>query len=266
MAKQPQRRDDEDDERGAYGPGFVASAIVLTAVLLCGVLVVVARLAGGAPASAASPAPAVGPAAGPDRSGTTAGPPSAAPSRGARTTNTRGGCRLPDGDQAVPAGPPAGAEWVVYRRMVVPRSGATGPAVVDADGFRHCCAHSPTGALYAAYNAVAALDDNTAPLPTARKLLLPGPDRDRMLAEIARDGGSSSNPVQLTGFRIIDASRDRFSVALAMNADGSLASATLALAWYDGDWRVVPPRPGEEFGAPYTQLEDLSGFVQWGGL
>ncbi len=250
MAKQ-REKDRPDDDRTAYGPGFVGSAIVLCAVLLCGVLLVVTRLAGGAPAphSAAAAPPAAGGTSATPTSGTTTGGP--------------GRCGVPDGDQGVPIAPPAGAEWVVYRRMVVPGSDAAGPAKVDPDGFRHCWAHSPTGAVFASYNAIAALVESGKLPATVRKLMVPGPDRERLLRE---PSGESADPGQLVGFRIIDASRDRLSVALALRVPNALASVTLALVWYDGDWRVVPPRPGEEFGAPLTQLQDLGGFVRWGGL
>jgi hypothetical protein len=156
----------------------------------------------------------------------------------------------------------------VYRRVVVPRSERIGPGRIDADGFRHCFAHSATGAVFAAYHAIAAFEDDRTAVATARKLVLPGPDRDRMVGEIQADAGQTSDgsAAQLAGFRIIDASRDRLSVALAMRAGAGYGSATLTLAWFDSDWRVVPPRPGEEYGAPFAQLDDLAGFVVWGGL
>ena len=65
--------------------------------------------------------------------------------------------------------------WEVSRRVVVPRSAAYGPASSDPDGFRRCFAHSPTGAVYAAYNAIAATADQRRSIATVGKLMLPGP-------------------------------------------------------------------------------------------
>ena len=43
-------------------------------------------------------------------------------------------------------------------------------------------------------------------------------------------------------------------------------SANLTLVWHDDDWRVVPPKPGDQFGAPFSQHRDLDDFVTWKGL
>jgi hypothetical protein len=256
------RKRREYDAASAYGAGFVASALVVSAIVLCGVLVIVTRFAASSTVSEpampgarqqVSAAPADRPVT-PDHpiSGATGSP----------------GCGQPAGDQSVPVAAPRDAEWVVYRRVVVPQSAQIGPGRTDADGFRHCFAHSPTGAVFAAYHAIAAFEDGAKAVATARKLLLPGPDRDRMLREVEleADQPADGESAQLAGFRIIDASRDRLSVALAMRVGDGYGSATLTLAWYDGDWRVVAPRPGEQFGAPFAQLDDLAGFVPWGGI
>ncbi len=248
------RKRREHQSETSYGAGFVASAIVLSTILLCGVLVIVTRLTERTSASAV-PASVLETVR-----------PTDPPSPG---TPSRPGCGLPDGsDQAVPSTAPGDVEWVVYRRVVVPRSERIGPARTDPDGFRHCFAHSATGAVFAAYHAIAAFEDSARAVATARKLILPGPDRDRLVREIQADADEPPDgaAAQLAGFRIIDASRDRLSVALAMRAGAGYGSATLTLAWHDGDWRVVPPRPGEEYGAPFAQLDDLDGFVVWGGL
>jgi hypothetical protein len=246
MARRQVRTDGRTDGRTEHGPGFVASAILLAAVLLCGVLLVVTSFGDDAPL--------------PRATGTASLP---LPPTGGTPPVGSDGCGPPADDDAVPASAPAGAQWVVYRRTVVPQRSEVGPAWTDADGFRHCFAHSPTGAVYAAYNAIASLSD-AAVAQTTRKLLLPGSDRDRLLREPPPD--EPSDPVRFDGFRIIDAIRDRLTIALAMRVDDALASGTFTLVWYAGDWRVLPPGPGQEFGAPYAELRDLSGFVPWGGV
>jgi hypothetical protein len=151
--------------------------------------------------------------------------------------------------------------------VVVPRSAAYGPAKVDADGFRRCFAHSPTGAVFAAYNAIGAIGDQRKAVATAGKLMLPGHDTDALIKELRSEPASdSSDSAQPVGFRVLDASRDRATVMLAMPVETAFVSATLTLAWYDGDWRVVPPPAGEAVGAPFAQRRDLDGFVAWSGI
>ena len=157
--------------------------------------------------------------------------------------------------------------WEVSRRVVVPRSSAYGPGKQDPDGFRRCFAHSPTGAVYAAYNAVAAMADQRKVLTTVGKLMLPGPNTDALLADLRKEPAEEdANPTQLAGYRVLDASADRATVMLAMPVETAFVGATFTLVWSAGDWRVVPPTPGEPVGAPYAQQRDLSGFVAWSGV
>jgi hypothetical protein len=267
-----------DKDATSIDRGFVAAAIVVGAIAVCGVLLLVAGLVGPATAAESTGTPASGATAaagGPSDPGGTADPgrseqprDPATPGGAATTIPDRSGrCALPDGDQEIPLTPPSDTRWEVFRRMVVPRSDQIGPAKVDGDGFRHCFAHSPTGAVFAAYSAVAAFADGRQAGTTAAKLLLPGEDAERMLAELEADSASGEDtPSQLAGFRIIDASQDRATIALAMRVQDSFVSATLTVVWHDSDWRVLPPRPGQKFGAPFAQQSDLSGFVPWGGV
>jgi hypothetical protein len=175
---------------------------------------------------------------------------------------------LPDGEQGAPAtAAPAVDGWEVSRRVVVPRSTTFGPTAVDRDGFRRCFAHSPTGALYAAYNAIAALTDQRQSPATVSKLMLPGHDTDSLLRRLRTERAENSgDATQLAGYRFLDTSRDRATVLLALPVQNAYVSATLTLAWHTDDWRLVPPRPGQPVGAPYAQLRDLAGFVPWSGV
>ncbi|MBP2353968.1 hypothetical protein JOF29_005078 [Kribbella aluminosa] len=157
--------------------------------------------------------------------------------------------------------------WEVSRRVVVPQSARFGPAKTDSDGFRRCFAHSPTGAVYAAYNALAALADVRQAIPTVRKLMLPGPDTDALIAALRRESSSDdSEATQIAGYRILDAGRDRATITLALPVEGQYMSATLTLVWHGGDWRVQPPQPGAAVGAPFSQVRGLGDFVAWSGV
>jgi hypothetical protein len=142
-----------------------------------------------------------------------------------------------------------------------------GPAKVDSDGFRRCFAHSPSGAVYAAYNAIAAMADQRKGIDTVGKLMLPGRDRDALISKLRQETPDTvSEPTQLAGYRVLDASRDRATVTLALPVESEYVSLTLTLVWQAGDWRMVPPAPGESVGAPYSQHPDLDGFVAWSGV
>jgi len=176
-------------------------------------------------------------------------------------------CSLPDGDQAMPTRAPSADGWEVSHRVVVPRSSTYGPGKTDPDGFRRCFAHSPTGAVYAVYNAIAAIADQRQAIPTVRKLMLPGADTEALIRELAHDDPSGgSDATQLAGYRLLDAGHDRAIVMLAIPVESAYMSATLTLVWHDGDWRLQPPSPGEPVGAPFAQHRDLSDFVSWSGV
>ena len=56
----------------------------------------------------------------------------------------------------------------------------------DRDGFRRCFAHSPTGAVFAAYNVIAAMADQHQALATVGKLMVPGRDTEELLKQLRK--------------------------------------------------------------------------------
>jgi hypothetical protein len=260
----------DTEEKSPYGAGFIAACIVVGAVLICGIVIIFAGRDGSTHASAAAQQPVDTASAQPTDDPASA--PTTPDSSAVQTNNSvnqaqPGSCSLPAGDQAVPATAPATDGWDVSRRVVVPRSSTYGPAKTDADGFRHCFAHSPTGAVYAAYSAIAAIADQSKLVPTVKKLMVPGSSTDSLIRQVSTtDPSSSTSTVQVVGYRVIDAGRDRVTVMLAMPVESVYMSANLTLVWHQGDWRVQPPTPGEAVGAPFSQHRDLSDFVKWSGI
>ncbi len=279
----------DQEATSPFTRGFVAAAVVIGAVLICGTLLI---FTGPADAGDGKNSPSANSAAGnatlgsgdpaPDRgdsdpgtttpgdSSSTVFPPAAAastpatsPAASPQTSTT---CDLPTDDQTIPTKPPATDGWEVSRRVVVPRSTTYGPTTTDTDGFRRCFAHSPTGAVYAAYNAIAALADQHQAVRTTKKLMLPGKDTTALISKLESEDPSDNPPAQLAGYRILDATQDRVTVVLALPVEEQYMSVNLTLVWHDGDWRVVPPKPGDQFGAPFSQHRDLDDFVAWKGL
>ncbi|MFG1906934.1 hypothetical protein [Kribbella sp. NPDC048928] len=265
----------DEEDKSPYGAGFIAACIVVGAVLICGLAVIVVGRGSSqastvdqrAVSAVSAPQPTDAPATQPAQAPAT---PVDNPSQSSSVDHQRqtGSCDVPAGDQTVPASAPAADSWEVSRRVVVPRSSKFGPATTDSDGFRHCFAHSPTGALYAAYSAIAATADQTKRVPTVKKLMVPGPATDALLQEVSTEDPSASteSPAQPVGYRIVDAAPDRVSVMLAMPVESVYMSASLTLVWSRGDWRVQPPQPGEAVGAPFAQHRDLDDFVKWSGI
>jgi hypothetical protein len=272
----------EPTEKSPYGPGFIAACITLTAILACGALLLVTAPSTDPAASAVDPSSRSTNGGGqpaPPTSGqrgaapSTAQPageavaqPSGSTSTGSSGTTTS--CGPPDGDQAIPSEQPPKADlWEISRRVVVPRSSAYGPGKTDSDGFRRCFAHSPTGAVYAAYNVIAALADQSKIIPTVTKLLVPGRDTDLLLQEVRKEtADTASTPAQVAGYRIVDAGRDRVTIMLAMPVKTEFMSGTFTLSWQHGDWRLIPPPSAAAVGTPYSQHHNLNDFVAWSGV
>ncbi|WP_432885118.1 hypothetical protein ACQPYH_00805 [Kribbella sp. CA-245084] len=254
---------DSSEEQSPFGRGFIAASIVIGAVVVCGAVLLIGSFtsSGTAPAAGQAQQQAVVPApSNPSEPTATATPVNSRP------VNSTG-CNRSTGDQSVPQQPPAVDGWEVSSRIVVPRSSAFGPVKTDADGFRRCFAHSPTGAVYAAYSAYAAMADQDRVVATARKLMVPGPGADTLIRELQTDQSASGYTVpQVAGYRVIDASPDRVSLMLATSVDSAYMSLTLTLVWHGGDWLLQPPAAGEPVGAPFAQHRDLSDFVAWSGV
>ncbi|MFI6679816.1 hypothetical protein [Kribbella sp. NPDC050470] len=265
------------NEKSPYGRGFIAACIVVAAVLLCGALLLISGPRSTAnPATASNPVQSTPAASTADSSTqpgteTPAQPGASTPAQPGASTpapaHPGSGCALPAGDQAIPLKPPAVDGWDVSRRVVVPRSTAAGPAKTDPDGFRRCFAHSPTGAVFAAYNVVAALADQRQSIPTVRKLMLPGPNTQALIRELSTERPPANpNVSQPAGYRVLDADQDRATIMLALPVESAYMSITLTLVWHDDDWRLQPPPPGDPVGIPFAQHQNLSDFVAWTGV
>lgn len=182
-------------------------------------------------------------------------------------------CGLPAGDQETPAASPD-AHWTRLGQLEAP-SGAPGPGSTK-DGIRSCYAHSPTGALFAATNFLAA--ESGASGEHGQERLLPlfaaTPALEEAEAQPAgtcHEAEASTERLQIAGFRITASNADEVTVELALygssaGARSAIAGMTLPMRWEDGDWKFVLASAACE-SDPYntTALENISGYVPWGG-
>lgn len=232
-------------------PGFLIAAALVVALIAAAVVIFLLPKG----QDTAQPAP-----------GTTASvtPGTASPS--ATADAGKSVCGLPSSTETA-LGTAPNSRWELVGKMAAPTDPKTfGPGTTDADGFRSCFAHSPTGALYAAANilAMGSAGDPALNRKTTDQLLMPGPGRDIAMAEAA-DTSPSNSSVQFRGFIIKSYSPSAANVDLAFQTDkGLFGHAVLPLHWADGDWKLAIADSGQLINE-MSQLRDSNGFIAWSG-
>ena len=156
--------------------------------------------------------------------------------------------------------------WTLVGRMAAPLVEDQGPAVIDADGWRHCYARTPTGALVAAANYVAMTEVPELIARLAEDGIMPGDLRDRAIATPAMPSASTTT-MQLRGFRVVSFTTDMAVVDLAVEIQGKIGSMMITLRWYQGDWRLGVRGAGatQELDIDYGNLPSFYGYVAWAG-
>lgn len=253
----PGGSNDQQDTDQAASPGrrgWVVAGVFLVVLLTVGLLLVLVP--------SGDREPVVG---GDSSSPTTAAAPSQAPVAAEA-------CELPAGDQTVPVVPPADTQWELVGRVVAPTAPEVyGPAVTEP--VRSCFARNPTGALYAAVNALATTTLPDAPRLLAEDLGAEGPGRDAALSQLPVDGspvpaGDAAAQVQLAGFQFLSYTEDETVIDLALLGvtDGQTVTAHTAftLRWERDDWRIVHNPDGAPFSTIQV-LPSLAGYVPWSG-
>ncbi|TDD24811.1 hypothetical protein E1218_15825 [Kribbella turkmenica] len=270
----------KDDDAGGEAPGlwqergFVASAIVVGAVVVCLLVWFFARDPG-TPATQPTASPSVVepteqptgeptvPPATPTDEPTPTSTPSGPPASG------RGGCYTKNPDQGRPRVAPSGVTWQFEANMLIPLQQEGGPAVTDESGVLSCFAHSPTGAVLAA---MVTLGQIRNPELTDRVLaarIAPGPGRNRAISEarVTRTPRNEGDASQFTGFKVIDYTKDRAIVYIAVRLDSQkIAALPVTLTWSRGDWRIVLQEDGSFNGSVQPDvLRSLDGYIRFRG-
>lgn len=238
---------DENKRNPFTRPGFILSA-ALVLVLIAAVIVIAFLPRGGDKPDAGSTEP-------------TTTETSTTPTTGSGEESI---CGLPGNDKTALGAAPE-SDWELVGTMAVPTAPeTTGPGVVE-DGLRSCFAQTPTGALYAATNMLAAGFYGDA-ARVYQELTAEGPVRDAALEAIENGesvGGGEAPKIQIEGFIFRNYTDESAVIDLAFRTqDGGLASITTALVWEDGDWKQDLPQGGQ---SNIEQLADLSDFLPWSG-
>jgi hypothetical protein len=260
-----------EEPGSGLGTGWWAAAALMAVVViaLVAVLVVVGTrdksVAAGDPATAtAAPSALPAPVGG---GGSTSAP--AAPTVPGGD-NRPAGCATTATDQTIPGDTPKDVTWTLVAGTAVPQSSTAGPALHTPTGVGYCYARTPVGAVLAVSNLGHATGDAQAVQDDELKYsVVSGPLADELAAKpaVVSDPAATSG-VQLAGFRIISYTPDTASVALALASSsrpGSYAVVTAAMAWNQGDWRVVL-QPGPVAVATATSTTSLANFVPWSGV
>lgn len=191
---------------------------------------------------------------GPGRTATTAASP--AGSCPAASTTSAG--------DAIPKAPPDDLRWKSLGAMLVPTSSTAGPERY-AGAVWECYAHSPLGAVMAAYDIFAGLaspDWHT----VADHEVVPGQGQQAFITASQSQTYQAPAPgaiAQAVGFEVVGYTPQQATIeALASAGDGYQADLR-TVTWTDGDWKMVLTPDGDT--GPDTQLvTSAGGFVLWG--
>jgi hypothetical protein len=128
-----------------------------------------------------------------------------------------------------------------------------------------CYAHSPMGAVMAAFGIPAALCGPNWQAATAQAVL-PGPNRQAFIAAGMRENymPPTTTITRPVGFAVVS-----YTPALAtvetLVADGSQYAASFrTVAWSGGDWKLYM-MPGGTAGPGPQMIATTAGFALWGG-
>lgn len=170
---------------------------------------------------------------------------------------------LPTGD-AIPSGPPPGLAWRQAGPVPVPVSPIAGPARRTGPAWS-CYAHSPIGAVMAAFGIPAALCGPHWRPATALEVL-PGPGRQAFIAAGLRQryvppAGTITRPA---GFAIVSYTPEQASVETLVVDGSQYAASFRTVAWSGSDWKLVM-MPGGTAGPGPQVVATTAGFTLWGG-
>jgi hypothetical protein len=280
FSKDPDSDGDSDGEKTSFleERGFVASVIVIGAVLIC--LVVWAIASNGSETPAANPSQTPSTVAPTEQPTESSGPP-ATPTEQPTATQTAppppnshtGGCHDRNPDQAIPrlAAPPA-VTWQFEGEMLVPLQAAAGPAATAANGVRSCFAHSPTGAVLAAMVLLGQVQNPEVSVATLKTRVLAGPGRDAAIAAAKAEiqtPPTEAGDVQFSGFKVLDyppnATRTIIQVVANLN-NKAYGALPITMQWSHGDWYAVLQDDGTFNGSVEPDiLSSLNGYVRFSG-
>ena len=266
-SKRRDRRDRENN--GGPSPAWIGSAVLLGMVAIGLVIVLIHAATSGKPGTPTAASPPGAPSGSTAQAGGAppgGSPPATAP--GAGQAGRPAGCATTGTDQTIPTSPPAGVTWSLTGGFAVPSSAADGPTLHGPGGVRYCYSHTPLGAVLAASNLGQGTGSPQEIQDASLKLSVVPNQYSAQVASTPAPPRDNRGSGQFAGFRIISYSPDQASIALAASIPGQTDSyplLTVAMQWYQGDWRAVP-QPGPTVVVTGSSATSLAGFVPWAGV
>ena len=183
-----------------------------------------------------------------------------------KAAGTGNGCPASAESSTIPTAPPSDLQWKGIGSMEVPVSANAGPDRYSGNVWT-CFAHSPMGAVIAAYDIVGSLLSpqwRTA----AQDEIAPGPGQRALIADSKGQTYQPLTPgqiVQPVGFEVIAYSLAQATVeTLAAAGNGDYQADERTLTWTGGDWKLVMT-PAGTMGPDPQLVMSAAGFVPWGG-
>jgi hypothetical protein len=176
-------------------------------------------------------------------------------------------CPASPQSSALPTALPVGLRWKGDGAIEVPISASDGPFRIQGD-VQSCFAHSPMGAVIAAYDIFGSLLSPQGTTATALAGLAPGHGRQVYLAGTRAQGIPTLTPgelVQPVGFRVMSYTPRRATIeTLASASSQYFQTDQRTLVWSGGDWRLLLT-PDGSIGPDPQLAQSTAGFVLWGG-
>lgn len=165
----------------------------------------------------------------------------------------------------IPTAPPADLAWKNIGGMLVPTSPTAGPTRYQGSVWS-CYAHSPAGAVMAAYDIFAGLvspDWHT----VAEQEILPGPGQQAFISAGESQTYQAPPPgdiAQAVGFEVVGYTPQQATIeTLADGGENGYQANQLTVAWDNGDWKLAVT-PGGSSGPDPQLVTSTDGFVLWG--
>jgi len=188
-------------------------------------------------------------------------------SRTPQAASTSAACPASPQSSAIPAAPPSDLKWQGIGSIEVPTSATDGPARHSGDVLS-CFAHSPMGAVVAAYDIFASLLSPQGMTSTALAGIAPGAGRQAYIASTQAQGIPTLTPgelVQPVGFQVVAYTPEQATIETLASASGQYYQADeRTLVWSGGDWRLLLT-PDGSIGPDPQLVQSAAGFVLWGG-
>ncbi|WBQ05596.1 hypothetical protein [Kribbella sp. CA-293567] len=258
--------------------GFVASVIVVGAVLVCLLVWFFARGNTTPDSRPSTPTNSTAPTEQPtiEPTGPAATPPSEEPTNPSATQPTArptpgvGGCKSTPGNLRIPRTTPTAVTWEFEADMLIPTQQEGGPAVMDSAGVRSCFAHSPTGAVLAALVTLGQIRNPDLTMPVLRQRFVQNAGLKVALAEgkaTPPTQGPTQSVAQFTAFKVVDYLPQRAIIQVAVRTeDTKVGAIPVTMVWSKGDWRASLQTDGSFNGAVEPDLlQSLTGYVRFGG-